>query len=975
MTAVAFCGDVLCVGEGPRLKVYKWKTGQLVGDRKVFPRNKIHGIRVSGNWLVLWGGRSFVILSVNDFMDEEIRPKRLYDWITYAEFALNNVNGVFVYIQTAHNTILSISKQLRVVNSSACEERSILYSGTILPLPEGDALIAAGTVLGGVVVWRLSDKTVSHNFTHHEGSIFGVRFSEDGKYLVSCSDDRSIRLWCLETGKELAVGWGHLARIWDLHFIGNDTIVSVSEDCTAKVWGVQGTKLVCSQTFEGHLGRNTWAGSINYDEKVLATGGSDGRVRLWDLNQLDSIEQSRLVWDLSDATDNVSKNEAFKEYVYVGKTLLVATSSGRAFALRNKNDWTELSDLKLDVYSHLTGWKEDGLACTCTRNGTVNILDLENFNQLQAVKLDFLGKVSRVLPFKVGGQCLFLTETQHPNDPFIVRCVGADNESHLQPPRSFQATSIFYEPNFDLLVLGSRYGAVAAYKIDFSRSAEDRIEAVFCYRRIMSDDTVTSIVDLNGKGALQLTSRMGHYASVRLTEGPEGIFMEKLTISKIQQGTIEGCKIVNGCLLFYGFRNLLFFVWNETEQYEILNEKCGGAHRNWYIDVSDSDERDIQLLYTKAGKITMLNCQNPGKFSGTLLERGTHGREIRDVSISPRHYDGFRVFATASEDTCVNLGTLSATGEVNYHCTQRQHVSGIQSGKYTPDGRFYLSSGAMEEFIVWKVEVVDGKVYSYSIATLPTSTDVPDLRIMDFALESLGCSDKYLLATVYSDSTIKIWVMDLGASKNKFTLLSSGTYRTCCLLNCDILIVASNCFLAVSSTDGHLAIWNLKAILESNQIQVTSGELQSRPTEYTAVTLPDYIERLQIHQSSIKSSIYLQATDSSILHVSGGDDNALAVSSIEFENSAVSAKKVSSIENAHSATIVGVTKISEHELVTTSVDQNVKKWTIDTNNKISLAESKYTTVADTGPIDSTQFNNSTVILFAGSGLSAWKVET
>lgn len=134
MTAVAFCGDILCVGEGPRLKVYKWKTGELVGSRKVFARNKIHGIRVSGCCVVLWGGRTFVTLTLDDFMTEEIRPKRLYDWITYAEFALNNDCDVFVYIQTAHNTILSIDRQLRVVDKSVCEERSILYSGTILPL-------------------------------------------------------------------------------------------------------------------------------------------------------------------------------------------------------------------------------------------------------------------------------------------------------------------------------------------------------------------------------------------------------------------------------------------------------------------------------------------------------------------------------------------------------------------------------------------------------------------------------------------------------------------------------------------------------------------------------------------------------------------------------------------------------------------------------------------------------------------------
>lgn len=73
--------------------------------------------------------------------------------------------------------------------------------------------------MGGVIIWDLFSETKIHNLLGHEGSIFYVNLSNNGRYVASCSDDRSIRLWDLETGKQLSVGWSHTARIWNLMFL------------------------------------------------------------------------------------------------------------------------------------------------------------------------------------------------------------------------------------------------------------------------------------------------------------------------------------------------------------------------------------------------------------------------------------------------------------------------------------------------------------------------------------------------------------------------------------------------------------------------------------------------------------------------------------------------------------------------------------------------------------------------------------
>lgn len=137
-------------------------------------------------------------------------------------------------------------------------------------------------------LWSLLTWTCLLTFRGHTQPVFDVQFGPFGHYFASCSLDKTARLWCIEQAQTLRIFTDTCNDMETLCFHPNSNYIATSSsDRILKIWDLAETKdnqsMKPIRQMSGHK-LNVCIMKFSYDGRYLISAGYDRHIMIWDCN-------------------------------------------------------------------------------------------------------------------------------------------------------------------------------------------------------------------------------------------------------------------------------------------------------------------------------------------------------------------------------------------------------------------------------------------------------------------------------------------------------------------------------------------------------------------------------------------------------------------------------------------------------------------------------------------------------------------
>jgi len=208
----------------------------------------------------------------------------------------------------------------------------------------------------------------------HTASVWSVALSADGSRGISGSNDKTVRLWDVESGRCLRVLEGHTESVWSVALSTVRRVLSGADDNTMRVWDWESGR--CLRILEGHAA-GVRSVALSADGRVALSGAFDKTVRVWDM---DSGCCLRVLEGHTESVRSVALSADGRRALsgaFDGTVRLWDVESGRCLRV--------LEGHTVSVNS--VAWSADGRHCLSGAfDGTVRLWDVESGRCLRVLE-------------------------------------------------------------------------------------------------------------------------------------------------------------------------------------------------------------------------------------------------------------------------------------------------------------------------------------------------------------------------------------------------------------------------------------------------------------------------------------------------------------------------------------------------------------------------------------------------------------
>lgn len=254
------------------------ETGQLVAKLP----NSIYALHHYAGSDLLIAGHNYDGIHILDWQNKkeigslQLTKAAIFDIQSYGQHLL---------VSTGEGSLIKIDAKNLVVTQHI---QSTDKSARTIAISKTRGEIAVGYSDNSIRVFEWDDLKMKYEWPAHSNSVFTVRYTPDGKFLISGSRDARLKVWDAETGYlQTAEVVAHLYAINHLDFSPDGKhFVTCSMDKSIKVWDAEKLKLLKVIDRARHAGHGTSVNKVlwtSYHDQLLSAS-DDRTISVWNIN-------------------------------------------------------------------------------------------------------------------------------------------------------------------------------------------------------------------------------------------------------------------------------------------------------------------------------------------------------------------------------------------------------------------------------------------------------------------------------------------------------------------------------------------------------------------------------------------------------------------------------------------------------------------------------------------------------------------